>query len=97
MAGAPADPWLSMFEAAEESAGGLEPFWIYRGDARIERHVPAEPMSIDRHRLDELVRLMGIYRLAFGQPRQEELLAALAASGVDGDSARGLVMDLTPT
>ena len=33
---------------------------------------------------------------AFGQPRQEELLAALAASGVDGESARDLVMDLTP-
>lgn len=96
IAGAPADPWRTMFEAADEGAGGLEPFWIYRGEARIERHVPAEPMSIDRHRLDELVRLMGIYRLAFGQPRQEELLAALAASGVDGESARDLVMDLTP-
>lgn len=97
MAGASADPWRTMFEAAEEGDGGLEPFWIYRGDARIERHVPAEPMSLDRHRLDELVRLMGIYRLAFGQPRQEELLAALAASGVDGESARDLVLDLTPT
>lgn len=96
IASGPADPWLNMFEAAHQSAGGLEPFWIYRGDARIERHVPAEPMSIDRHRLDELVRLMGIYRLAFGQPRQEELLAALAASGVDGEAARDLVMDLTP-
>ena len=39
---------------------------------------------------------MGIYRLAFGQPRQEELLAALAASGVDGESARDIVLDLSP-
>lgn len=39
---------------------------------------------------------MGIFRLAFGQPRQAELLAALAASEVDGQAARDLVMDLTP-
>jgi hypothetical protein len=85
-----------MFQAAGEDARGLHPYWIFRGNAQIERHVPAEPMSIDRHRLDELVRLMGIYRLAFGQPRQDELLAALAASGVDGTTATDLVIDLTP-
>ncbi len=96
IASAPHDPWRAMFDHAGEDARGLQPYWIFRGSAQIERHVPAESMSIDRHRLDELVRLMGIYRLAFGQPRQDELLAALAASGVDGETATDLIMDLTP-
>jgi hypothetical protein len=96
MADAPVDPWRNTFESADHRAGGLEPYWIYAGDARIKRHVPAKPMSIDRYRLVELVRLLGIYRLAFGQPRQEELLAALADPGIDGQTARELVIGLTP-
>jgi hypothetical protein len=90
---APLDPWMAMFAAAPDEDGGLKPYWVFTGDASIERHVPAEPLSIDRHRLQELVRLMGIYRLAFGQPRQDELLAALGA--MDGDWS-DLVVDLAP-
>ncbi len=93
IAAAPGDPWRAMFDGAPEGNGGLEPYWVFRGDARIERHVPAEPLSIDRHRLKELVRLMGIYRLAFGQPRQDELLAALGAMG---DDWQDLIIDLAP-
>jgi hypothetical protein len=55
--------------------------------------VPAEPLSIDRHRLNELVRLMGIYRLAFGQPRHDDLLAALGTMDGGWDD---LVIDLAP-
>ena len=93
IAAAPGDPWRAMFDGAPEGNGGLEPYWVFRGDVRIERHVPAEPLSIDRHRLEELVRLMGIYRLAFGQPRQDELLAALGAMG---DGWENLIIDLAP-
>jgi len=82
-----------MFESAPAGDGGLKPYWVFTGDFKIERHVPAEPMSRDQYQLEELVRLMGIYRLAFGQPRQDELLAALGA--LDGP-ARDLVVDLTP-
>ncbi|HEY5053497.1 MAG TPA: DEAD/DEAH box helicase [Solirubrobacterales bacterium] len=93
---APADPWAAMFEAAEEDVGGLVPYWVFPGDARIERHVPAEPMSIDRQLLEELVGLTGIYRLAFGQPRQDELVAALRGLGAEPELAKRLVIDLAP-
>ncbi|HEX8689058.1 MAG TPA: helicase-related protein, partial [Solirubrobacterales bacterium] len=96
LAAAPGDPWAAMFAAAPEQAGGLHPYWVFPGEARIERHVPFEPMSVDRHRLEELVALMGVYRLAFGQPRQEELLAALRQLGVDSALAQDLAIDLTP-
>lgn len=79
LASAPDDPWEAMFESAPAGDGGLKPYWVFTGDFKIERHVPAEPMSRDQYQLEELVRLMGIYRLAFGQPRQDELLAALGA------------------
>jgi hypothetical protein len=47
------------------------------GDARIQRIVPALPLSRDRSRLETLKRSLVAYRLAFGQPRQEELVAYL--------------------
>ena len=54
------------------------PYWVYSdGDARIERIVPVLPLSRDRSRLDTLKRSLVAYRLAFGQPRQEELVAYL--------------------
>lgn len=93
LAAAPDDPWQAMFDAAQSGDRGLKPYWVFTGDAKIERHVPAEPMSSDQYRLEELVRLMGVYRLAFGQPRQDELLAALGS--LDGE-AQDLVVDLTP-
>ena len=94
---APTDPWSSMFDAVLESDKGLRPFWIFpvNGGAQIERHVPAEPLSVDHHRLDELVRLMGMYRLAFGQPRQEEFVSALAAMG-GIERPEELAIDLSP-
>jgi Helicase conserved C-terminal domain len=93
---APGDPWGAMFDAAPKDGGGLRPYWVFPGPARIERHVPAEPLSVDHHRLSELVTLMGIYRLAFGQPRQDELVAALSGLGVDAESAARLTIDLAP-
>jgi len=92
-----ADPWAGMFADVGDSDRGLRPYWVLSGEAGIERHVPAEPLSIDRHHLDELVTLMGIYRLAFGQPRQEELLAAVRATkDLNASDADQLAIDLSP-
>ncbi len=74
------DPWEGLFRAAEavRPAGVSEifPFWVYPlpGGARIERHVPYLPLSRDRLRLEALRRSLAIYRMVFGQPRQEDLL-----------------------
>lgn len=47
------------------------------GGARIERKVPLLPLSRDEIHLQRLKRGLGLYRLVFGQPRQEELLTHL--------------------
>jgi hypothetical protein len=52
---------------------------VFPGSARIERHVPALPLSRDRDRLEALRRSLTLYRMVFGQNRQEDLLAYLMA------------------
>jgi hypothetical protein len=77
------DPWERLFEAARSArpsdASDLVPFWIYPVDdgARIERHVPALPLSRDLERLSALRRTLAVYRMVFGQPRQDELVEFL--------------------
>lgn len=77
------DPWDALFHLGVQGrpAGSseMEPFWILGGDARIERHVPALPLSRDAHQLVSLRKALAIYRMVFGQPRQEELAAYLAS------------------
>lgn len=80
------DPWAHLFEAArrqrEAGESDLIPYWIYpvEGGARIERHVPALPYSRDLERLAALRRSLVVYRMAFGQPRQEDLVQYLLAN-----------------
>jgi hypothetical protein len=58
---------------------GLLPYWVYEteGGAHIERRVPALPLSKDRIRQEALRRSLAVYRMVFGQPRQDDLLAFL--------------------
>jgi len=53
------------------------PYWLYPGEATIERYVPALPLSRDAERLNLLLRSLTLYRMAFGQPRQDDLLEYL--------------------
>ena len=77
------DPWESLFEVAkkdrDEDATDMVPYWIYslEGGAKIERHVPALPLSRDRERISALKRSLAAYRMVFGQARQEDLLSFL--------------------
>ena len=77
------DPWVGLFRAAEavrpDGVSEIFPFWVYAppGGARIERHVPYLPLSRDRLRLGALKRSLAVYRMVFGQPRQEDLLTYL--------------------
>jgi hypothetical protein len=73
-------PWPRLFAAAEAAAppgADLSPWWILEGDARIESVVPLPPFSREAGRLGWLRRSVAVYRLAFGQPRQDDLLAWL--------------------
>ena len=43
----------------------------------LERVVPSVPYSRDEHRLEDLTRTLLFYRMAFGQPRQQDLVEFL--------------------
>jgi hypothetical protein len=69
------------------------------GPAKIERLVPTLPFSRDEARLVALKRSLAAYRLAFGQPRQEDLIAFLGRSLGEDEAARvceELRIDLAP-
>jgi hypothetical protein len=77
------DPWSQLFEIARREAGdhdhGLVPYWVFAtpGGARVERRVSCLPLSSDRLHLEALRRSLAVYRMVFGQPRQDDLLAYL--------------------
>ncbi|HEV3313040.1 MAG TPA: helicase-related protein, partial [Chloroflexota bacterium] len=78
------DAWISMFAAASRDSprgsSDIIPFWVYRveGGAFIERYVPLLPLSREVELLARLKKSVTIYRLVFGQPRQEDLLDLIA-------------------
>ena len=84
-AGVVADPWRRMFELARwrpdrpADCNELDPWWVYRVEdgAAIERHVPILPLTRDALVLADLKASLVAYRLVFGQPRQEDLVAFL--------------------
>ena len=80
------DPWAAVFEAAatedDNGLGDLAPCWVYPGDAQIQQRIMAFPLSRDEERWGRLQESLALYRLAFGQPRQEDMLATLRRHGV---------------
>ena len=98
------DPWDKLFAeaaaAAPADAGEMAPYWVFHeGPAKIDRLVPVLPFSQEAAALPRLRKTLAAYRLAFGQPRQEELLEFLGASRSDEDLMRlteRLRIDLSP-
>lgn len=74
------DPWAAIFDRAKEERAAFEsdllPYWVYplENGARIERYVPTLPLSRDVDRFRSLRHALAMYRMVFGQPRQEELV-----------------------
>ena len=48
----------------------------------------ALPLSRDEDRWAQLQESLALYRLAFGQPRQEDMLAVLQRRGIAGNPER---------
>lgn len=74
------DPWKHMFHEAHQRAGrpgDMEPFWLLDGDTAIERFALSLPYSREVSLMAWLKRSVALYRLAFGQPRQDDLLSFL--------------------
>ena len=98
------DLWQALFDraASEEGSdnGEMAPYWVFhQGRAKIDRLVPILPFSRESARLPQLRKSLAIYRLAFGQPRQEELVELLS-DRISTEDLRGrlsqLRIDLAP-
>lgn len=100
--------WNDMFEKATTELKGdnpeMVPFWyLPLNDERfkdittekIERIVPLYPMSEDESRYSRLIKVLSLYRLTLGQPRQEELLQMLEGK-ISQDMIKKLLFDLCP-
>jgi hypothetical protein len=91
-------PWCHLEACAETQhadESGLSPWWLL-GGAAIRRLVLTLPRSRDVARFERLRRQRLLYRLALGQPNQEDLVELLA----NGDDERtdalvGLTLDLS--
>ena len=98
---APADPWAAMFVAARAASpidNDLVPYWICDGPVKVERRVPLLPYSREIARLKWLKKSVAVYRLAFGQPRQDDLLAYLRGldKTLSTDEMKALQIRLEP-
>jgi hypothetical protein len=92
------DVWMALYEAARAESGELgdfAPYWVFPGAAKIERHVLPYPLSRDQARYDRLKADLVRYRLAFGQPRQEDLLLLLQRNEA-GKAGVPEILDLRP-
>ena len=106
------DPWDDLFRIASvmerDGTGKCEliPFWHVETKGqeelrryRIERIIPFYPFSRDRAKLSSILRTLAIYRLAFGQPRQSELIEHLLKHIPPGripEVRKRLLIDLSP-
>jgi hypothetical protein len=74
------DAWETAFGLAchdrLDTDSELVPYWIYpiENGAKVERHILALPLSRELDRLKRLRDALAVYRLAFGQARQEDVI-----------------------
>ena len=90
-----------MFTAADRAAreagqDDLVPYWVAPGPSKVERHVPMLPYTREVEALRRLRRQLAAYRVVFGQPRQEDLLAMLDQSGIPDDRLSEWMIRLAP-
>ncbi|MDE0103716.1 MAG: helicase-related protein [Bryobacterales bacterium] len=90
------DPWKVLFQRAKDDrdskSNDLIPYWISeKGSARVQRRVPLLPFSQEVDQLRRLVGSLAVYRLAFGQPRQQDLVEYLR--GRRAEDANGLDLE----
>jgi hypothetical protein len=95
------NPWQVAYRVGADETGTygeFAPEWVYPGPAKVERHVAPYPLSVDLTRLSKVKEDLALYRLTFGQPRQEDMLELLRHRGVadQPDRLRELGLNLAP-
>ncbi|MCH8331813.1 MAG: hypothetical protein IH946_10630 [Bacteroidetes bacterium] len=93
--------WIKLFKLADiEAKHPLAPRWIFKNELddshKIRRHVILLPFSRDRATYKALSNTLAFYRIAFGQPRQSDLLDALEKSKLNEKEIQKLFLDLRP-
>ena len=102
--------WDEMFAKAKAELKGADsemvPYWCLPVDKLsdeqkqkleyIERIVPLYPLSRDCYRYERLVKVLSLYRMTLGQPRQEELLELLKDMKLCEEQLESLTIDLCP-
>ncbi len=97
-------PRMQMFDAAhnekQEGDSDLIPYWCFGKDQeiKIERLPACYPFSRDESTYERLSKILSLYRLTLGQPRQEELLEYVFREfgNNDRDILKNLFINLSP-
>ena len=79
-------------EAHSNGSNELVPYWLFEAEnvEKIDLHVPMLPFSREEGHFERLKKMLAIYRLIFGQPRQEDLLHYLAENVEDKSRLQAL-------
>jgi hypothetical protein len=92
-------PWSRIAELADSKMSdesGLAPWWVCPA-GNVSRYVFRVPTSEERNWLHWMREQRLLYRLALGQPNQEDLLEILSRkAGIDVSSVRQAVINLSP-
>lgn len=98
--------WDEIFSAArgeyKRDDSDIVPYWClppdFPGgkDRMVERIILEYPLSQDHGRYERLKKVLSLYRLTMGQPRQEELLEMLSTSGLSDEQIEQLLINLSP-
>lgn len=98
--------WDKIFEQAgkefKKNNSDLVPYWCLPAEfpdecrRKVERIILQYPLSIDGSRYERLKKVLSLYRLTMGQPRQEELLDMLSQSQLTEEQIAELMINLCP-
>jgi hypothetical protein len=95
------DIWQQLFALADQheriATGKCEliPYWHVDAEKYlIERVIPMYPFSRDQVRLKRILKTLAIYRLAFGQPRQVELVDQLLSKEFSPEDVNAICQEL---
>lgn len=90
-------PWESLAKLAEErlsDESGLCPWWVCPG-ADVKRFVFDVPSSEQKYWLELMKKQRALYRLALGQPNQEDLMHFLSTGASQLGNPRDITLELS--
>ena len=106
LAGVEGPAWDFLFQYAAQQEGKnknkpeLVPFWHIEPESiHLKRLAPIIPYSREVQQIQKIIRTLTLYRLTFGQPRQEELVEALSKELTEkelADIRNKLLINLSP-